>query len=676
MAGQDSPSTSVASYWTACFAGLAIGAVVHTLAYPLRPGFSLFDLKYLMVYSGGLLAVLGFGIVGMVLGRLRGGLSERAGFGAGLGVGLGGYAGAALFSAQAISKAILFAGFPVALVCLFLPWPRLPQMVQRLLAGAGLLTFVMLIAGVGKPEPVAEEGFQLATAPAVPPNTSTVDASGHPDVLLISVDTLRADTILEDGVPTPHLDALRARSMQAPYGHATTPSTLPSHVSMMLGVTPLQHGTYSNLGVMPGSSSGFPTLAERFQEAGYRTVGTAANGLLHAYTGFDRGFEVLVNVAPNPARADSPKKVTASGRRMVWYCAVLSDMKALALSKWLASRRLPVEGGNVVEDDGIFAPDVRDLALRNLDQLYAEERPYFYFLHFMAPHTPYGATKEFRGKLTADVKLPERYQEFEQGTTQFADLVNADLRKGHPDGPIGLAYLHDLYREEVMMVDSMLGEIFARVEASGRETVILFTSDHGEHFGENSSIMHGNTVYAPVMRVPFFLAGPGIEPGTFQRTPDLIDIPLTLLRAAGYPVRDFGDGVDLLDPSLTDSMSVGVHDDKMVLYGGSSDGAAADMKMLVSWKSADGRTSSFEPFALFREEASSDEATNLIDQLEDLADVKATFFAAAQAYIEGAADRHLRSVDPEELAKLSELGYVFDEEGNVVEAGAGDGDGH
>lgn len=674
MAGQDTPSTSVSSYWTACLAGLAVGALVHTVAYPLRPGLSLFDLKYLMVYTGGLLAVLGFGVLGMMLGRVRGGLSDRMGFGAGLGVGIGGYAGSALFAAKAVSKAVLFAGFPVALVCLFVPWPRLPRLVQKVLAGAGLIGFLVLLAGVGKPEPVEDQGFQLATAPAVPPFTPEADASGHPDVLLISIDTLRADTILEDGVPTPHIDALRARSMQAPYGHATTPSTLPSHVSMMLGVTPLTHGTYSNLGVMPGGD--FPTLAETFQEAGYRTVGTAANGLLHAYTGFDRGFEVLVNVAPNPARADSPKKVSASGRRMTWYSVVLSDMKALAVSKWLASRRLPVEGGSVIEDDGIFAPDVRDLALRNLEQLYAEDTPYFYFLHFMAPHTPYGATPEFRGKLTADTVVPERYREFAQGTTQFANLVMSDVRNGHPDGPVGMQYLHDLYREEVMMVDSMLGEILARIEASGRDTIILFTSDHGEHFGENDSIMHGNTVFAPVMRVPFFLAGPGIEPGTFARTPDLIDIPITLLRAAGYPVEVFGDGADLLDPDLPQVMSVGVHDDKMVIYGGGTGLPADDMKMLLEWKSADGRESSFTPYALFREEVSSDEADNLMDRLAEFDAELELFSKAAERYIQSAADRHLREVDDSERANLSELGYVFDEDGNVVEAGAGDGHEH
>lgn len=671
MAGQNSPTTSVPSYLIACLAGLTVGALVHTLAYPLRPGFALFDLKYLMVYSGGLLALIGFGLIGLIMARLRGGSSERIGFGAGLGVGLGGYVGAMLFAAKGVSKAMLIGGFPVVLICLFLPWPRLPLAVQRILAGAGLLTFLLLVAGVGKPEPIENTGFQIATAPAVPPYTERADASGHPDVLLISVDTLRADTILEEGVPTPHLDALRARSMQAPYGHATTPSTLPSHVSMMLGVTPLQHGTYSNLGVMP--KSGFPTLAETFLEAGYRTVGTAANGLLHAYTGFDRGFEVLVNVAPNPARAGSPKKVTASGRRMVWYSAVLSDMKSLSISKWMASRRIQVDGGNVVEDDGIFAPDVRDLAMRNLEQLYAEETPYFYFLHFMAPHTPYGATAEFRGKLTDNVEVPERYREFEQGTTQFANLVNADLKNGHPDGPIGLKYLHDLYREEVMMVDAMLGEILAKVEASGRDTIILFTSDHGEHFGENDSIMHGSTVYAPVMRVPFFLAGPGIEPGTFARTPDLIDIPLTLLRAAGYPVEDFGDGVDLLDANLAGVVSVGVHDDKLVIYGEGSGLPGDDMKMLFHWKSADGKESTFSPFALFREEASSDEATNLLDRIAEFDAELEMFTAAAERYIASAADRHLRDVDDSERANLSELGYVFDEDGNVVEEGAGDG---
>ena len=646
------------SFVVACFAGLTFGALIHTLAYPLRPGFALFDLKFLMVYLGDAFALLGFGVLGYFSARWRKRSMDLAGLMTGLGVGLGGLAGALLFEATGRPHSILEVGFPVALVIMHLPVARLPRFLSgKLVASLGLLTFVVLMTGVGKPAPEVKKGFDVAQRPALPSVTPKASASGHPDILLISVDTLRADAILNPDVPTPNLDALRARSLQAPYGHATTPSTLPSHVTMMLGVTPLKHGAYTNLGFMP--SSGMATLGETFQEAGYRTVGTAANGLLHSYTGFDRGFEVLVNVAPHHARAGSPKKVTASGRRMVWYSAGLSDARALRISKMLASRRFSVDDGSVVEDEAIFAEDVRDLALSYLDDLYQEDTPYFYFLHFMAPHTPYLASPEFLGKLSKDLELPQRYRDFESGTTQFCNQVGADIRAGHADGPAGLRYLQALYHEEVMMIDAALGQVFARVEESGRPTVILFTSDHGEHFGENQFMMHGNTVYAPVLEVPFFLAGPNIEPGTFPTTPRLTDIPLTLLRAAGYPLDEFGDGRDLLDLTLEPTVDIAIHEDKGVVY-------ANGLKLLFAWDAKDGASSEIIPFALYRIEEGVAESENLLDGVEFAAQ-QASLLEAATDLIASASDRQLRAFDEAERMNLSEMGYVFDEDGNAVE---------
>lgn len=658
MVESNSPSTSTKSFVVACFAGITLGALIHTLAYPLRPGFALFDLKFLMVYLGDAFALLGFGVLGYFSARWRKQSMDTAGLMTGLAVGLGGLAGAMFFEASGRSHAMLEVGFPVALVLMHLPVPRMPRFLSgKCVAGLGLLTFAVLMSGVGKPAPEVKESFNVAQRIPLPAVTPKADATGRPDVLLISVDTLRADAILNPDVPTPNLDALRARSLQAAYGHATTPSTLPSHVTMMLGVTPLKHGAYTNLGFMPESD--MATLGESFQEAGYRTLGTAANGLLHSYTGFDRGFEVLVNVAPHHARAGSPKKVTASGRRMVWYSAGLSDSRALAISKVLAQRRFPVEDGSVVEDEAIFAENVRDLALSYLDDLYQEDTPYFYFLHFMAPHTPYLASPEFRGKLSANLDLPERYRKFDPGTTQFCNEVGADIRTGHADAPAGLRYLHALYNEEVMMTDAALGQVFARIEESGRPTVILFTSDHGEHFGENEFMMHGNTVFAPVLEVPFFIAGPGIEPGIMPTTPRLTDIPLTLLRAAGYPIEEFGEGRDLLDRTLEPTVDIAIHEDKGAVY-------AEGLKLLFHWNAQDGASSEITPFALLRIEEGVAESENLLDRAE-FASEQAMLLAEAKKFIASASDRQLRAFNDAERENLSQLGYIFDEDGNAIE---------
>ena len=646
------------SFVVACFAGLTFGALIHTLAYPLRPGFALFDLKFLMVYLGDVFALLGFGVLGYLSARWRKRSMDSAGLMTGLGVGLGGLAGAMFFEATGRPHAILEVGFPVVLVIMHLPMPNLPRFLSgKIMAGLGLLTFVVLLTGVGKPAPEVNKGFDIASRPPLPAVEPKESAAGRPDILLISVDTLRAGAILNPEVPTPNLDALRARSLQAPYGHATTPSTLPSHVTMMLGVTPLKHGAYTNLGFMP--ADGAQTLGETFKEAGYSTVGTAANGLLHSYTGFDRGFDVLVNVAPHHARVGSPKKVTASGRRMVWYSAGLSDARALQISKVLASRRFPVDDGSVVEDEAIFAEDVRDLALSYLDDLYKKDTPFFYFLHFMAPHTPYVASSEFRGKLSKNLDLPERYRDFESGTTQFCNQVAADIRTGHADGPAGLRYLQALYHEEVMMIDAALGQVFARVEESGRPTVILFTSDHGEHFGENQFMMHGNTVFAPVLQVPFFIAGPNIEPGSFSTIPRLTDIPLTLLRAAGYPMDEFGDGRDLLDLTLEPSVDVAIHEDKGAVY-------ADGLKLLFEWDAKDGSSSDVTPIALYRVDEGLAESENLLGKTEFAAQQE-SLLTAAKGFIASAEDRQLRAFDQAELLNLGELGYIFDEDGNAIE---------
>ena len=113
----------------------------------------------------------------------------------------------------------------------------------------------------------------------------------RPDVFLISVDTLRADRLGAYGSPrglTPRLDAWAAESLVFEHAYAPAPLTLPSVVSLLTGRHPLVTGVTSNLGIVPMA---VPNLAERLQEAGWRTGAVVSNFALRRATALDRGFE-------------------------------------------------------------------------------------------------------------------------------------------------------------------------------------------------------------------------------------------------------------------------------------------------------------------------------------------------------------------------------------------------
>ena len=119
------------------------------------------------------------------------------------------------------------------------------------------------------------------SAPAIPP-----------DVLLVTIDTLRADRLGAYGyrdAATPTIDSLAARGVRFAQAIAPTPLTLPSHASLFTGVTPMRHGVRENVGFVVGSAPA--TLAERFQSAGYATSAFISGFPLHRRFGLMRGFD-------------------------------------------------------------------------------------------------------------------------------------------------------------------------------------------------------------------------------------------------------------------------------------------------------------------------------------------------------------------------------------------------
>jgi len=397
--------------------------------------------------------------------------------------------------------------------------------------GAAVLAFAL-----GAP-PAAADTALRALPPLAAGAPELVSARAEPpDVVLISVDTLRADAIVgADAAAVPHLDRLRAEGTWAAWARSSSNQTLPGHVGMLTGLGTLEHGVRSNREALPDDLA---LLSERFHVSGWRTAGVVTNGLLRGEAGFSRGFELYDDTAV--AWAGKSKAVLRALDKRTWLGWLLDGSALEAVVEggfgWAGARVHKNLGG-----DGA-GRGTTDRALHYLDQLLDQERPYFLFVHYIDPHSPYGAPAPFRGRRTAALERPlPPFAPPHAGASVRGAVLQAiedGLASGDPEAAAAARWVHQLYLEEVEYVDSLVGELVARVESGGRPTVILLTGDHGEHFGEHGLLEHSNSVYEPLIRVPFILWGAN-PPGGEIPPPAVADVAPTLLHAAGIA----GDGL-------------------------------------------------------------------------------------------------------------------------------------
>lgn len=207
----------------------------------------------------------------------------------------------------------------------------------------------------------------------------------RPSILLITLDTTRADAIGPDaaGVETSAFNAIAARGQRFRQAYATVPETLPSHSSMMTGLYPAGHGVHQNARYLPAS---FPLLAERLQQAGYRTSAFVSSFVLARRFGLARGFD----------RYDDEQPAGKSERA---------------------------------------ARETTDAALAELQRTSAN--PHFMWVHYYDPHAPFAPPEPFRTRYAATPYLGEVAAMDEQ----IGRLVAAFER--HLQQPIAIAIVSD-----------------------------------------------------------------------------------------------------------------------------------------------------------------------------------------------------------------------------------------
>ncbi len=296
--------------------------------------------------------------------------------------------------------------------------------------------------------------------------TASGRASARPNVILISVDTLRADHVgcySATAGGTPNIDKLSQGGTVFEQVSSMVPLTLPSHVSMLTSTYPFVSGVRDNGDHL---ASGATTLASVLRSHGYRTAAFLGGFVLDRRFGLDRGFETY----------DSPSQARHSGVSDPGDIKRKGQEVATAAEAWLNSNSI---------------------------------HPFFLLLHIYDLHTPYNLT------------------------------------------PAEATRYGDGYRGELTYIDNVIGGVLDYLRSHGLvdNSLIVFTSDHGEGLGDHGESTHGFFIYQSTLHVPLIFHWPAnasLLPARVEAPASLLDVAPTILDAVRLPIPGALQGRSLL----------------------------------------------------------------------------------------------------------------------------------
>lgn len=329
------------------------------------------------------------------------------------------------------------------------------------------------------------------------------NAASDLNVILISIDTLRADRLGCYGYPrpvSPCIDGFSERCFLFENAYSHAPYTLPSHGSLFTSVYPTVHGLHGLHNTLPAS---IETLAEILaKNKGMATAAFNHGGYLSHGFGFDRGFDLYCEVDPLADRFYRSREKGSSQKVLAWI-----DENA--------------------------------------------NQPFFLFYHTMMVHEyrpPEELAVEFNRGCGSALKPGK-------GTFKRINALRV-LNEGLPRED--LEFLTNMYDAGIRATDQALGELLDHLESRGllQRTVIVITSDHGEEFLDHGCVDHMKTVYNELIHVPLLVHLPGMSGGT--RIPDLVshvDVMPTLLDLLRIPAPKGIQGISLLPRMRGDTMN-------------------------------------------------------------------------------------------------------------------------
>jgi len=295
--------------------------------------------------------------------------------------------------------------------------------------------------------------------------------AGQPNVLLISLDTVRKDHCSLYGYErdtTPFLRVMAKQATRFDQAYAPSSTTGPSHATFFTSLYPIAHHVLKN-GL--NLSDEHVTLAEILQTHGFQTAGVVSSFVLHSKFGYAQGFEFYDDTFEQ-------------------------EESTLTVESW--------EGLKVEGSFDRRADYTTERAIGWLKEDRDPTRPFFLFVHYFDPHAPYRPPKS---------------------------SVERIYRKYSLQTP--LARTISLYDGEIVFTDQQVGNLLTELERMGLEnqTLVVITSDHGEGLMQHNHMEHGVNVYDELVRVPLLFRWPGHIPKSqiFSTPVGLIDLAPTIL---------------------------------------------------------------------------------------------------------------------------------------------------
>ena len=359
------------------------------------------------------------------------------------------------------------------------------------------LLVISLMAAIG-----VASGLERNLASVGLPDLPTTPR-GRPDILLVTIDALRADHLSSygyDRVTSTAIDDFARHAVRFDNAIAQAPYTKASVASIMTGLYSSSHKTVTASVPFPETMTGHPktapivtdilpaavtTLAEGLHQVGYRTLGYTANPFLSEAFGFAQGFD-LFRFYPGPDFAGAERLVA----------------------------------------DALDAVHHARPAV-----------PLFVWVHLMEPHSPYTpppwTAGRFETTMGAPQPIPDRIP------------IPGWLLPGSPrDRRLYVA----AYDDEIAAADAAFGTLLRgfRDGRWGRAQAIVVTADHGEQFLDHGGWEHGSNLNDELIRVPLVIKAPTLKPGIIHAQVQLVDILPTLLEFAGGSVPPIA-GHSLLD---------------------------------------------------------------------------------------------------------------------------------